>query len=173
MNLPLILNLTSTACLVFGLLFAVLQLRDADRSRVRATRLELLRSFQSPEFVRSLGLVLSLPEGLSREQLDQRLDAAQRDQLYLVMVTWESLGVLLYRGDLTLEMVSDFFGGIIPLSWAKLSGLVADLRREHGQERMGEWFELAVLRLSEQERVRPRIPAQHTHRPTARVRAQP
>ncbi|HSU15437.1 DUF4760 domain-containing protein [Longimicrobium sp.] len=173
MNLPLLLNLVSTLALVCGLLFASLQFRDARRSQLRAARLELVRSFQSPEFVRALGLVISLPDGLSRRELYERLDGPQRDLLHLVLATWESIGVLLYRGDLSLELVSDFFGGVIPICWAKLSGLVADLREEHGEERVGEWFELAAMRLKERERVRPRLPAHRAEPAPARAELRP
>ena len=170
MDLPLILNLTYTSAVLVGLAFAALQFAQGRRAQLRATRLELVRSFQSPEFVRALGLVLSLPDGLSRREIEARVDTAQRDLLYLVLTTWESIGVLLHRGDLSLELVSDFFGGMIPLCWRKLSGLVAGLREDHGQERMGEWFELTVERLKDEERRRPRIPAHRAFVPAVRGR---
>jgi hypothetical protein len=113
-SFSLLLESVSALSLVCGLIFAALQLRDAQRARVRASRLEMVRSFQSPQFVRGLAVIAGLPEGLSADETEARLSAEERDLVLLVVANWESVGVLLYRGDLTLELVSDFFGGCCP-----------------------------------------------------------
>ena len=40
--------------------------------------------------------------------------------MYLVSLTWESLGVLVFRREVTMDLVDDFFSGPILISWQKL-----------------------------------------------------
>ena len=35
------------------------------------------------------------------------------------MTTWESLGILVFRGEVSLDLVDDFFSGAVELSWRK------------------------------------------------------
>ena len=55
-----------------GVVFAVIQIRQFRRQRLEVAAIELVRSFQSPEFTRAFTLVLELPVGLSAAELRQR-----------------------------------------------------------------------------------------------------
>jgi hypothetical protein len=53
------LDIVAAATLVFGLVFAIVQLRQYRASRARELGLELLRSFQTPEFASALRAVFA------------------------------------------------------------------------------------------------------------------
>lgn len=55
MDLGTALNVVTTLAVVAGLLFAGLQIRDAKRARTAEERLVLVRSFESPDFMRAPG----------------------------------------------------------------------------------------------------------------------
>ena len=70
--------------------------------------LELVRSFQSPAFTSALRRVLSLPDGADTRKIREVLGPDGEDAVYLVSLTWESLGVLVFRREVTLDLVDDF-----------------------------------------------------------------
>jgi hypothetical protein len=83
----------------------------------------------------------------------------QLDAFYTLMSTWESLGILLCRGEVSLDLVDDFFSGPIMLSWQLFQGYVMDVRRRTGRETFYEWFQWLAERMEEREAAQPPIPA--------------
>ena len=57
--------------LVIALGFAILQVRQYRRDKHREAAIELLHSFQTPSFARALNIVYAMPEGLSKEEVEQ------------------------------------------------------------------------------------------------------
>ena len=84
--------------------------------------LELVRSFQSPAFTSALRRVLSLPDGADAQKIREVLGPDGEDAVYLVSLTWESLGVLVFRREVTLDLVDDFLASN-PSFLAKTAGL--------------------------------------------------
>ena len=80
------------------------------------------------------------------------------------MTTWESLGILVYRGEVDLDLVDEFFSGPIKVSWRKLQGHVLGEREMLGRETIEEWFQWLTERLAERESERPRVPAHIAHK---------
>jgi hypothetical protein len=146
-----------------GVIFAVIQLRQYREGRHREIALELLRSFQTPEFARALLSVYSTPDGLSKEEIEAHA-GEDMHLVYALMTTWESLGILVFRGELTLDLVDDFFSGPISISWRKLRPYVLGERKEQNRETIEEWFEWLADRLRERESIAPPIPAHIAHR---------
>jgi hypothetical protein len=82
----------------------------------------------------------------------------------MVSLTWESLGLLVFRREVTLELVGDFFSGPIVASWRKLSGYIAELRRDAQRDTYFEWVEWLAERMMEEEKQTPPVPAHIAHR---------
>jgi len=55
--------------------------------------------------------------------------------------TWESLGILVHRGEVDLQMIDDFFSGPIIVSWRKLENHVLGERAEVGRETINGWLQ--------------------------------
>jgi hypothetical protein len=163
MDLPALLSLISTVAVVVGLVFASLQVRAAQQQRVRDSGLQLARSFQTFEFMKATRLIMSLPDGMSKQALADRL-RDQDDLLWLWTGTMESLGILVFHHELDLELVDEFFSGLIVVGWRKLSRWVADFREETQRPTMGEWFEWLADRMQEREAAVAPVPAQIAHR---------
>lgn len=163
MNLSLLLNGITTVAVVVGLIFAALQVREAQHLRRRTSMLLLVRSFQTPDFVRGLRVILSLPSGLSQQELLHRLSPQDMELVLFVLATWESMGIMVFRGELSLSLVSDFFGGMLPLSWDRLSGMIADMKAGGKTELIAEWFQWLVECLDLLDQSQPRQPAHLVH----------
>ena len=126
--------------------------------------LELVRSFQSPPFTRALHRVNSLPDGADLQNIREILGPEGEDDVFLVGLTWESLGVLAFRREITLDLMGDFFSGAIVISWRKLHVFVEEDRSSLKRETVWEWFQWLAERMIEREKKTPPNPAHIAHR---------
>jgi len=162
-DLGTIADLTSAAAVVVGLLFALVQLRQFRRVQEREAGLALLRSYQTRTLARALLLVFELPANLGKAEVEARV-GSEMATLYAMMTIWESLGILVLRGQVDLAMVDDFFSGPIVLSWGKMSRYVDEQREDVGRDTLWEWFQWLAERMLERESAAPPVPAHIEHR---------
>jgi hypothetical protein len=163
-DLSTVANIVNAVAVTGGLLFAAVQLRYYRHRRRREAMLELVRSFQSPAFTSALRLVLSLPDGADTNTIRERLGPDGEDAVYLVSLTWESLGILVFRREVALDLVDDFFSGPILLSWRKLRVYSEEWRRLYNRDTGSEWFHWLADQMSEREKKTPPVPAYIAHR---------
>ena len=164
MDLSTLANLVNAFAVTAGVIFAAVQIRYYRRQRRREAMLELVRSFQSPAFTSALRRVLSLPDGADAKKIREVLGPDGEDAVYMVSLTWESLGLLVFRREVTLDLVGDFFSGPIVASWRKLSGYIAELRRDAHRDTYFEWVQWLAERMMEEEKQTPPVPAHVAHR---------
>jgi len=164
MDISTLANLINATAVTAGVIFAAAQIRQYQQRRQRDAMLELVRSFQSPAFTAALRRVLSLPDGADSAKIREVLGPDGEDAVYLVSLTWESLGVLVYRREVTLDLVDDFFSGPLVISWQKLKVYSEEWRRTLNRETGNEWFHWLAERMLEREKTSPPIPAYLAHR---------
>jgi len=164
MDISTIANLINAFAVTTGVIFAAAQIRQYSQRRQRDAMLELVRSFQSPAFTAAYRRVLSLPDGADAAKIREVLGPDGEDAVYLVSLTWESLGFLVYRREVTLDLVDDFFSGPLVISWRKLKVYSEEWRRTLNRETGNEWFHWLAERMLEREKTSPPIPAYVAHR---------
>ena len=164
MDISTLANLINAIAVTAGVIFAAAQIRQYRQRRQRDAMLELVRSFQSPAFTAALRRVLSLPDGADAAKIREVLGPDGEDAVYLVSLTWESLGVLVFRRQITLDLVDDFFSGPLVISWQKLEVYSEEWRRTLNRETGNEWFHWLAERMLEREKTSPPIPAYVAHR---------
>jgi len=108
MSIEIVFQIVEAIAVVIGVAFAIVQVRQYRREQHRESAVELLHSFQTPQFAKALKIVYNLPDGLSKEEIESTV-GDDFHLVYALMTTWESLGILVYRGEIDLEMVDDFF----------------------------------------------------------------
>ncbi len=163
MELPVILSLITTFAIICSVIFAGLQIRVMQKQRAREAELLLARSFQTTEFMKAYGIILNLPEGLSKKEIENLL-GDNNNLVLLWLGTWESLGILVFRNEISLSVIDDFFSGPIVISWRKLKKYVADYRIEHQRDTFHEWFQWLAERMMERESKSPPVAAHLTHK---------
>jgi hypothetical protein len=163
-DLSTLANLINAFAVTAGVIFAAVQIRYYRQQRRREAMLELVKSFQSPVFTSALRRVLSLPDCADAKKIHEVLGPDGEDAVYMVSLTWESLGLLVFRREVTLDLVGDFFSGPIVASWRKLSRYIADLRRDAQRDTYFEWVEWLAAQTMEEEKQRPPVPAHVAHR---------
>jgi len=158
MPLTTFLSMCSTLAIVAGGIFAAVQLRQLGRQRARESALQLVRSAQTSEFLMAINIVFDLPEGLSKKEIEKRL-GEKITSVYLLFGTFESLGILVFRKEIDIRLVEDFFSGVIILSGRKLKRYLLEMREQSGRQTYYEWFQWLHELVDRRESVTPAVPA--------------
>ncbi len=163
MELGLIFQIISTTAVILGIIFGILNLRNFQAMRKREAAILMLNSFQTHEFVGGLLLVFDLPNGVGKADIDE----LPRDDflaLYMVLGTWERLGILVYRREIPLDLVDDAYSGPILISWQKLETFIRQFRDRVQRDTGFEWFQWLAERMLEREAASSMIPAYISHK---------
>ncbi len=163
MSIEAIFQAVEAVAVVIAVGFAIVQVRQYRREKRREAAVELLHSFQTPQFAKALNIVFNLPDGLSKEEIESTV-GDDFHLVYALMTTWESFGILVFRGEVDLDLVDDFFSGPIKISWQKLQGHVMGERSMLERDTIEEWFQWLTERLAERESQMPPIPAHIAHK---------
>ena len=151
-------EIASALAIAPSLLYLGIQIRQSKVSAEREAAFELIRSFQTVEFARMLQLSLDVPTGLSRAELEQHFEE-QNALLYAYFATWESLGIMVHRGQISLKLVCDFFSHPILLAWQMAETSVLETRKLSGRDTPWEWFQWLAERVKFYEEQNKPIPA--------------
>lgn len=158
MDLSLVFQLISTTAVILGILFGLLNLRNFQLMRKREAAILMLNSFQTTDFVRGLMLMFDLPGKINKKTVD-KLSKEDYLAFYILLGTWERLGILVHRREIQIDLVDDAFGGTLLVSWQRLEGFVAEFREASKRETAFEWFQWLVERIQEREHTDAAIPA--------------
>ena len=158
MDLDILIGLAETLAIVSGLLFAFMQIRVSRKQRSRESALQLLHSFQTPEFHQAVSILVDLPEGLSKEEIEARL-GEYMTCLLVLFGTFESLGILIYRQEIDIRLVEDFFSGVIILTGNKLKNYFEEVRDLSKRPTYYEWTQWMYEQVKKRESTSPAIPA--------------
>jgi len=163
MEISTVLSVVQTAAIVAGGIFAGVQLRSLNKQRERESALQLLHSFQTREFTTGLIVVFSCSEGLSKGELEE-LIGDKIVEVNVLLETFESLGILVFRREISLDLVDDFFSGPIVLAWKKLRNYVIGVRQQNNRETYEEWFQWLAEQFEKRESTAAPIPAHIAYR---------
>jgi hypothetical protein len=73
--------------------------------------------------------------------------------------TFESLGILVFRRDVDIQMVEDFFSGVLALSLGMLRNYVEEVRAQSGRQTYYEWYQWLSEQVARREEKKPAVPA--------------
>ncbi|HJS18821.1 MAG TPA: hypothetical protein VJ785_08730 [Anaerolineales bacterium] len=163
MELSLIFQIISTSAVLLGILFGILNLRNFQKMRKREAAILMLNSFQTTEFVRGLLVVFSLPDRVGRDEIES-LPKEDYLAFYVLLGTWERLGILVYHHEIPLELVEEAFSGAILTCWEKLQAFILQFRADVKREAGFEWFQWLVERIQERGQTAAVPPAYIAHK---------
>lgn len=150
MELTLVFQIISTTAVILGILFGILNLRNFQAMRKREAAILMLNSFQTNEFIKGLLYVLDLNHNPTKEEIDN-LPQDQYLAFYMLLGTWERLGILVFRREIEISMVEDAYSGPILLAWGKLENYVSEIRVAWNRESAFEWFQWLAERIHERD----------------------
>lgn len=158
MDINSVFSLISMLAIVIGLFFAGVQLQILNKQRSRESALQLLHSIQTQNFPEAVNILVDLPEGLSKKQIEERL--GDKIKCVLAMLgTFESLGILIFRREIDIHLVEDFFSGVIILTGEKFKNYIKEVRELSNRPTYYEWMQWMYEQIEKRESKTPAIPA--------------
>jgi len=145
MTVQLALQVIETLAVVIGVAFGLAQLRQLRHQREVQAGLELLAPLQTPESAETLLLIHGLPENLTGGELRQRLGDKFKATL-ATLALFESLGPIVARGHVPIEMYAEFYRGPTLLCWTKFRRFVEE-ERQGGWPNLFEWLQWLAERM--------------------------
>ena len=141
-----------------AIIFGIAQIRQFRQQRSDALAVELMRSIQDAEFTRSLRVLLTLPPQISADDF-RRLGPEVEDAAWALCAKYETLGYLVYRGIMPIDLVEELVGGVGVHLWERLRPWAEFIRAQQRQPLLLEWFQWLAERL--QDRNRPQATPAH------------
>lgn len=158
MDFSTLLKLITTTGIAAGSIFAGVQLMQFIRQRERESAFHMLNSFRTVEFMTGHSLIFNMPEDLSKEEIEQYV-GDKKVYLFVLLGTFESLGIMVFRREVSMNLVDDFFSGSIVTTWRKLSIYIKAIRDQNQRETFSEWFQWLAEQFERRESRHPDIPA--------------
>jgi hypothetical protein len=141
---------------------AVVQLQHLRAQRRDSAAIELIRSVQDVDLARAFTLIMSLPPGISADDLHakgpQYVEAGT-----LIGLRFEMLGLLVHRGVIAFDVVEDLTQGGVLGAWARLESTTMQTRKTQNLPLFLEWFEWLAAQY-EKRGSADRPPAAQVHR---------
>ena len=146
MSWELVLQSLQTAAVIFGIGFGLVQLREIRRQKEAQAGVDLLHSLLLPLTAVSVLLLHALPDNLSGEELESKL-GGRFDSVIALLAVLESLGPLVARGHVPLDMYEQFYRGATMVCWRKTRRYVEEQRE--GWPGLFEWVQWLAERMEE------------------------
>ena len=148
-----------------GVVFGAAELREMRSSQESQSMLQLYQTLQSPDHVRGTDYLNQLPDSLSADSmLALATTGPHAHEIRQVVLTFEAMGVMVYRGDVPIEWVDELFHFSIVSSWNKLKPSVIERRKRLDYPGVLEWYQWLAERLMERENRPGAVPAYEAHR---------
>jgi hypothetical protein len=129
------------ACsIVTGLIVGWVQIRHLRRQQHDAVAINLAQTFYSRDLARSIALIQPLPDNISLKEMRELGDEYTVAAL-TICTSFETMGLLAYKGVAPMDLVLDLAGGIVSVMCKKLRRWNEDTREEQQQPSWAEWFE--------------------------------
>jgi hypothetical protein len=141
------LNIATTAAVVFGVLFALAEVRQAGRERRDHAAVDIVRTVQTQEVRRAVERVLRLPNDAEPDLI--RGDPEMLEAALAVDSACEMWGSMVFEGVVDLHMLDRMVGGWVRGTWIRLGRWVASERADKRNPNVGEWWQWLYERLQE------------------------
>jgi hypothetical protein len=155
--ITLIANLTFALSFIAGLVFGIVQVKNAGRDRKERFTLETLRNFQTYQFAELMFLVnrYNIPH-----TLEEWRKIPEHDQIMFLQFTQEteSLGILVAERLINIDLVEKTLGSFVCSSWNNLAPVIEDMREKLPDPFLSEYFQWLAERLHGQMQLNPRKP---------------
>lgn len=148
--------------IISGGIFAVVQLREFREQRRQAVAVELVRAFSEPAHANAINLIQELPDGAAADLLRSKGREHERAAT-MMAVTYETIGLLVYREMASFAMVQELTGGLTVVMWRKLQSWVSTVRQEQNHPRFAEWFQWLADQLAREGADKEAHPAFEQH----------
>jgi hypothetical protein len=143
-----IVEIVGIFAILFGIVFGLVQLKQDRRQRRDLAILECARSFEDEDFTEAYRLISALPAGMSKADFEKLGDQYESAALRVGM-KFETMGLLVHRGVVPIDAMSDLVGGAAITIWNVIQPWVEDVRIQRSHPTFWEWYQWLIDRLHE------------------------
>ena len=147
MDLSTLANVATALTVLTAVGFGLLETRRARHERAERAAFAAVQAILTPEWMRSMIIVHSIPDGCKPSQIEA--DAHVLAAVQAVGMILEGLGYSVYARIVPLHVVADLMGGTVRLAWRKVRSYVEEERRRSGSQKTFEWFEWLATQLEQ------------------------
>jgi len=138
-DLSILLNFVTTVAIVAGVVFALVELRQANRNRRDYTAADIVRTIQTQEIRRAARRIFELP--VDADPTLVNADLEMREAALAVDSACEMWGALVFEGVVDTHMLDRMVGGWVRGLWRRLRRWVESERAATGSLNVAEWWE--------------------------------
>lgn len=157
------LSLISTVAIVLALVFAGVQVREANQARRDQAAVALLQSAQGDSWTRAMNSIAQLPANATAEQVDAAGEWAT-NAVVDFGVRLETMGYMVFSRLASPEKVDDLLGGVVLMFWSRSKAWTERERVRTGNPKLFEWCEWLADRIGERRSTLGHEPAHKKHR---------
>lgn len=139
MDLATAANLATSVAVIVAIILGIVELRRAARERRDRAAIEIVRSVQTQETFRAVGMILNLPDDVDPQVV--RSDSALFDAAMLVYFACEMFGATVFERVVDLHTFDRMVGGWVRATWVRLRRWVQSERLEDRSANVGEWWQ--------------------------------
>ena len=155
MSWELALQALETFAVVVGVGFGLVQLRQLRHQREIQAGIELLHSL--PQMAVAALKLYELPDNLTGQELRSKL-GDKFDSVFDLLAVFESLGPLVARGQVPIDLYAEYYRGATVMAWTKVRRYVLE-ERESGWPNLFEWVQWLSERMEQRGPLSHDIPA--------------
>ena len=144
-DLGTISNLVTMLAVVLGLIFGLVQLRQAARSRRDHAAVEIVGTVQTQEVRQAVGRILALPDDVDPDRI--RSDPQLLAAALAVDSACEMWGCMVFEKVVDHRMLDRMVGGWIRGTWRRLRLWVESERVQNRNPNVGEWWQWLYERI--------------------------
>jgi hypothetical protein len=133
------LDIATTTAIVFGVVFALAEVRQIVRDRRDHAAVDIVRTVQTQEVRRAVERVLRLPDDADPELI--RGDPEMLEAVLAVDSACEMWGSMVFEGVVDLHMLDRMVGGWVRGTWSRLGRWVEAERVDKRNPNVGEWWQ--------------------------------
>ena len=156
------LSLISTVAIVLALVFAGVQVREANQARRDQAAVALLQSAQGDTWTRAMNAMAQLPANATAEQVDAAGEWATTAVVDFG-VRLETMGYMVFSRLVSPDKVDDLIGGVVLMFWSRSKGWTERERVRSGNPKLLEWCEWLADRIGERRSTLGHEPAHLKH----------
>jgi hypothetical protein len=138
-DVPTLLNLTTTVAVVIGVAFGLMEVRQALRARRDHAAVDIVRTVQTQEIRRAGALILTHPDDLDPDIV--RGDPSLLAAALAIDSACEMWGSMVFEGVVDLHMLDRMVGGWVRGTWRRLRRWVDEERIDSRSPNMAEWWQ--------------------------------
>jgi hypothetical protein len=145
MDLSTVANVATALTVITGVGFGLVEAQRSRRARQERAAYAAVQALLSPEWMKSMIVVHSIPDGSSASAIEA--NAGVLNAAHSVGIILEGLGYSVYARIVPLRVAADLVGGTVRLAWRKLAPYVEEERRRSGSQKTFEWFQWLAIQL--------------------------